>query len=379
MSYNIDTFIIHPATSDIFEINFGYKFCRKKIEKQWRCKTSLINGDESIADLKSSSDKLIFFLDPLSVPSANSKLFLQKALDSKFAVAFATSQFSSNIEQLEDSPPDYINFTTFDHFSEKLNYGVRLTESDSPDPFLFAVDRRKVPQDIPINKIFNNTVTKCIVKGAFVHRFGNVFEADRADLFHLIPEESTNLLDIGCASGNFGKRLKEIRGKIKITGVELSSELSKKTEDIYDKIITGDIEKLEIKEKFDTIICADILEHLYNPWGVVKKCYNILENQGVLIGSIPNIGHWSNIFDLINGKFEYLPFGNLCVGHIRFFTENGIRELFEESNFKIEILQPQKLPIPQFADDFIEKLKGNFDADTNSLETFSWLFRLRRV
>ena len=49
------------------------------------------------------------------------------------------------------------------------------------------------------------------------------------------------------------------------------------------------IENLQSKRKFDHIIFADVLEHLYDPYKVLKESVALLKDDGTILISIPNI------------------------------------------------------------------------------------------
>jgi hypothetical protein len=56
---------------------------------------------------------------------------------------------------------------------------------------------------------------------------------------------------------------------------------------------------------------------------------------GVVVASVPNVGHWSIVADLLAGRFDYIPYSLLSGTHVRHFTRATIRDLFEASGFAI--------------------------------------------
>ena len=87
--------------------------------------------------------------------------------------------------------------------------------------------------------------------------------------------------------------------------------------------------------KFDYIIFGDVLEHLHNPSDVINRCRHILKDHGKIISSIPNLMHYSVLYQLINGNFTYTDTGLLDKTHIHFFTYNEIVRLYDENGYKI--------------------------------------------
>jgi len=70
------------------------------------------------------------------------------------------------------------------------------------------------------------------------------------------------------------------------------------------KVIIGDIKNINLVDflsvnYFDCIVFADILEHLKNPWGILKNSKKFLNGGGGVISSIPNVKHYTTIANLL--------------------------------------------------------------------------------
>ena len=163
----------------------------------------------------------------------------------------------------------------------------------------------------------------------------------RNDLIQLIPSEAQRILEVGCAGGMTGKALRE-KGVEEIVGIEIDEEVALQGRPYYDQLIIGDVEKVKLpfgKEHFDCIIYGDVLEHLVNPWQVLKSHTLFLKKGGSIVCSIPNIRHYRVIKKLIlKGKWEYTDDGILDRSHLRFFTLDSIQRMLKEAGFEIEEL-----------------------------------------
>jgi 2-polyprenyl-3-methyl-5-hydroxy-6-metoxy-1,4-benzoquinol methylase len=87
--------------------------------------------------------------------------------------------------------------------------------------------------------------------------------------------------------------------------------------------------------KFEVIVAGDVLEHLYDPWGTVDKLKNLLAEDGCIVISLPHFGHNAIIASLLDGDFNYQPWGLLDKTHIRFFGIKNLQSLFNDAGFKI--------------------------------------------
>ena len=144
---------------------------------------------------------------------------------------------------------------------------------------------------------------------------------------------------MGCGEGKTGKVLRE-KGFEEIVGVEINEAYARGGQSNYDRLIVGDIEKIDLpyeKGHFDCILYGDVLEHLVDPWQVLENHSFFLKNEGVIICSIPNIRHYRIIRKLFfKGRWEYQESGILDRTHLRFFTLHSIQEMLEGGGFEIK-------------------------------------------
>lgn len=163
------------------------------------------------------------------------------------------------------------------------------------------------------------------------------YECPRYEVMELIDPASRLILDVGCASGVLGASLKQKQGAT-VWGVEYQPEAAQRAAECLDKVIPGTIEAAltQLPENyFDTIICADVLEHLVDPWAVLAELKNKLRSGGQLVASIPNVRHWSVLLNLLEGHWQYRDFGLLDRTHLRFFTRESIIQLFEGAGLRL--------------------------------------------
>ncbi len=158
-------------------------------------------------------------------------------------------------------------------------------------------------------------------------------------IIDLIPEGSNRILEVGCGTGSTLIKLKELHKAQEIYGLELNGEVLQEHIKDIDKVIIGDVERVEPpfqEEFFDYIIFADVLEHLIEPEEVLKRYMKYLKKDGAIIASIPNIKNYTVLFVLvIRDRFEYRDAGILDRSHLRFFTKKEIVDMFERTGMHI--------------------------------------------
>lgn len=92
----------------------------------------------------------------------------------------------------------------------------------------------------------------------------------------------------------------------------------------------------DFKKYFDYIICADILEHLSDPWVILNKIHKWLKDDGKIIVTLPNIRNYRILKDLVFlGKWEYKESGILDKTHLRFFTKSSFSKALSRADFEI--------------------------------------------
>ena len=111
------------------------------------------------------------------------------------------------------------------------------------------------------------------------------FNNTKTKLLELIPTRlrNGNLLEIGAASGNTLLYAKEHGYAKNIYGIELCGiKNSNQTNISMSDFIIGNIEEIDLpynKESFDIILCGDVLEHLIDPYTIVKKVERIFKRR----------------------------------------------------------------------------------------------------
>lgn len=164
------------------------------------------------------------------------------------------------------------------------------------------------------------------------------YNNDRPEMLKYLPQNPSMVLDIGCSDGSFGKMLKE-KTSAEVWGIEFMPAEAGKAGEVLDKIFIGPCEKFidDLPENhFDAIYFNDILEHLEDPYTVLKKVKPKLKKKGVVISSIPNIRYYKAILNLLFKKdWEYKAQGVMDKTHLRFFTGKSIRRMYEDQGYKI--------------------------------------------
>lgn len=163
----------------------------------------------------------------------------------------------------------------------------------------------------------------------------------RKDMLPYVPRSTRRLLEVGCAEGAFSSQLKGDRG-LEAWGVEMNSTAAQVAASRLDKVVHGRAEDVldQIPDSyFDCIVCNDVLEHIYDPYSLLLALKGKLAADGVLVASIPNIRYYKVLGELLfKRQWRYADSGVLDKTHVRFFTRESLREMFQELGFRIVTL-----------------------------------------
>ncbi len=162
----------------------------------------------------------------------------------------------------------------------------------------------------------------------------------REDLAELVPPDAARVLDVGCACGGLGLTLKN-RGVGHVAGIEYDERAAIDARTVLDEVWIGDAGALKLPHPpgwFDTLVFADVLEHLADPLAALRHLTSYLKPGGRVVASIPNVGHASVLKGLLEGCWTYQESGILDRTHLRFFTLLEIARLFEQAGLHIEFI-----------------------------------------
>ena len=167
------------------------------------------------------------------------------------------------------------------------------------------------------------------------------FANERSELLQFIPTDIKMVLDVGCGTGMFGKRLKE-KFNCAVWGVEKDEFAATEAFNNIDNVINASFDcNIDFQgNKFDCIFFNDVLEHLIDPYSALNYAKKLLKPHGYIISSIPNVLHFANIWDiLISMDWKYEQSGIMDETHLRFFTKKSINRTFEACGLNILTLE----------------------------------------
>ncbi|MEX2556531.1 MAG: class I SAM-dependent methyltransferase [Actinomycetota bacterium] len=162
------------------------------------------------------------------------------------------------------------------------------------------------------------------------------YEGFNEYLFRGVPRDAKRILEVGCSNGRLASELKQQDPERYIAGVELDRAAAEIARSRIDDVFVLDIER-ELPPiepgSLDCVLFGDVLEHLVNPEAVLVAVRRLLSDKGIVLISVPNIGHFTIIRELLRADFMYQPAGLLDSTHLRFFTHATVTKMMLDAGF----------------------------------------------
>jgi 2-polyprenyl-3-methyl-5-hydroxy-6-metoxy-1,4-benzoquinol methylase len=153
----------------------------------------------------------------------------------------------------------------------------------------------------------------------------------------LLPKRCASILEVGAGAGATLKWLKTLYPGAETTAVEINPDLRKELNRNVDFPIIGPLDQVISQlETYDLILLLDVLEHLPDPTESLRRLAKLLNPEGQVIVSVPNVAHLSvSIPLLFQRRFDYQDAGILDRTHLKFFVEDTAVKLLNDASLNV--------------------------------------------
>ncbi len=164
-----------------------------------------------------------------------------------------------------------------------------------------------------------------------------------------VPSGAT-VIDAGCGNGSFLSLFRNRNWQLagfdaSPTGIEIARNTYPEI-DFYladGQTISSDL--LKFTGQTDVVIATEVIEHLYNPRGFLKTCFDLLKPGGTLVITTPYHGYLKNLVLAITGKMDRHFTVLWDHGHIKFWSRQTLEQALKEIGFtKIEFAGAGRTP-----------------------------------
>lgn len=183
---------------------------------------------------------------------------------------------------------------------------------------------QEIVTDAFLNKFYKQ------LKGDFVYEENNrkflnrYYYKIKMEIEKIKPDKGS-ILDIGCSSGFF---LDQMEGWEK-HGIEMSEKFGRTARDkIGDTVYIGSFENYPVKNNyFDVITLQDVFDHFIDPYKNLKKCYDMLKPNGLILIKVHNT---SCLYAKLTGA-NFYPI--IPPAHLFYFNEKSLKTILNRADF----------------------------------------------
>lgn len=217
-------------------------------------------------------------------------------------------------------------------------FGIRVHEWRGPH--IFAV-----MQKVPVPALSHDDLLK---QDGAPTEIGPVMEIKQTPihsvhnehLLGLMRPDYASVVEVGSSSGAMAREYRKINPQCHYVGVEIDASYAEASREHCSDVVLGNVEHLD-DATFARLcqarcwVFGDALEHLYDPWKLVRRIKAESAPGVEIVACIPNAQYWGIQSCLNSGMFIYQDAGLLDRTHIRWFTRLTMVDLFQANGFQV--------------------------------------------
>lgn len=116
----------------------------------------------------------------------------------------------------------------------------------------------------------------------------------------------------------------------------------------YRRVIASPLEQADLAgERYDAVVCADVLEHLVDPVAALRMLRRHAVPGALFVVSLPNVAHITVRLMLLAGCFPKMEKGILDRSHLHFFTRRTACRMLEVAGLQVQRTMPTPVPLEE--------------------------------
>lgn len=113
------------------------------------------------------------------------------------------------------------------------------------------------------------------------------------DILGIMPTNLKRVVEVGCSSGALAKAYLGLNPDCRYTGIEIEPDFAELAKEHCAEVFLGNIENFDDEDFLslfpsDCRVFGDTLEHLYDPWALLRRIRPNLLPDAQIIACIPN-------------------------------------------------------------------------------------------
>jgi SAM-dependent methyltransferase len=158
------------------------------------------------------------------------------------------------------------------------------------------------------------------------------------------------LLDVGCGSGYLAKLVKAGVPDVQMDGTDISDVALERARAHFKRVWRTNLDQDPLPAEtavYDTAVCVEVLEHLYDPAHALAEIHRCLSVGGRLVATVPNIAYWRFRLDLLRGR---VPGPSADPRHLHSYDVDLFGKLLDDNGFSVVKILGHRVRFPFLAD-----------------------------
>lgn len=196
-------------------------------------------------------------------------------------------------------------------------------------------------------------------------------EVVNMDVLRFMQPGCRGVVEVGSSSGALARAYRDINPACSYVGIEIDADYAKASERHCTEVILGNVENIDDATfarlgQADCWVFADALEHLYDPWKLLRRIKASAHNGVDVVACIPNAQYWALQSTMNSGRFIYQDSGLLDRTHIRWLTRITMIDMFNANGYEVKEMISRLMQQP--GPDMVEALRMMAKASGNDPE-----------
>jgi 2-polyprenyl-3-methyl-5-hydroxy-6-metoxy-1,4-benzoquinol methylase len=192
-----------------------------------------------------------------------------------------------------------------------------------------------------------------------------------ANLVCKYVSKGSSIVDIGAGAGAFSLRLRDSGYDVTALDVDpskfVNNQVAFRHLDI-NKGLAGSLGR-----QFDAACCIEVIEHIENPWALLRDLHEVVRPGGIVIVSTPHVTNFlSRLSFLRTGDFSSFGPRNLEMGHINPIHPYEFREIIGREGWQfLAETSLGYLPVMDFGSTTLRRLPYKIAANVARLFAYA--------
>jgi len=165
------------------------------------------------------------------------------------------------------------------------------------------------------------------------------FANSRAEVALSLLAGGERLLDLGCWTGAFLARVERAQRYRRLVGVDIvAAGVDAACARGFDaRVVDLNADPLPFPDAhFDGVVHLAVLEHLFDPFAVIREIHRVLRPGGELVIAVPNVASLTNRLRILFGRIPVTSSdAGWDGGHLHYFSKHALDRFLVNEGFEV--------------------------------------------